>query len=372
MSEPIHKLRVVIGTPFGPKGRGGMDRLTDLIVETLKSRPDLAIEAVSLTTRGQRGLVIGFFVFVHAVARFSLALRFGNVDLLHLNVAAGGSVYRKLILAKLARASGVPYVVHLHGSRFREFWASASPRSRRAIEMLFVESKHIIVLGQSWEQLVSDHLPEVKCKITILRNATKSAAKSAANLAINNGAPVQVTFLGQLGERKGIFSLIEALGRLGSKGNWRATLGGDGEVEKCRALIADLGIANKVNIPGWIDGVGVDGILQQTDVFVLPSTAENLPMAIIEAFAYGIPVVATPVGAIPEMVHHERNGFIVPVGDADALAATLGRLIEDKGLRSSLGNAARLDHQQHYDINIYINKLAVLWRGIVTGTKLHQ
>lgn len=99
MASP-KKLRVVVGTPFGHKGRGGMDRLTDLIVETLKSQPDLGIEAKSLTTRGQRSVVAGLFVFAYALLRFWLALRRGQVDLLHLNVAAGGSVYRSLFSRK--------------------------------------------------------------------------------------------------------------------------------------------------------------------------------------------------------------------------------------------------------------------------------
>ena len=81
-------------------------------------------------------------------------------------------------------------------------------------------------------------------------------------------------------------------------------------------------------------------MLSHTDVFVLPSTAENLPMAIIEAFAFGIAVVATPVGAIPELIDHERNGLIVPVGDVKALADALRALIVDFELRGRLGNAA--------------------------------
>ena len=242
-------LRVVIGTPLGPKGKGGMDRLTDLIVETIELRPDLAIRVLPLTTRGHRSIFAGAFVFAYALVRFWFAIWRGQVDLLHLNVAAGGSVYRKLILAKIARYWAVPYIVHLHGSRFREFWTSAGPRSRRAIEVLFIESAHIIVLGQYWERLVSDRLPIVGHKITILRNATKSAASRA----ISDPSYVQITFLGQLGERKGTFHLIEALGQLKTCENWRATIAGDGAVDKCRALAGDLGIADRVSIPGWLD-----------------------------------------------------------------------------------------------------------------------
>ena len=246
MSMADGTLRVVIGTPLGPKGKGGMDRLTDLIIETIKSRPDLAIRIVPLTTRGHQSIFVGAFVFAYAVVRFWFAIWRGQVDLLHLNVAAGGSVYRKLILAKIARYWAIPYIVHLHGSRFREFWTSAGPRSRRAIEALFIESTHIIVLGQYWERLVSDRLPIVGHKITTLRNATKSAASRV----MSNSSYVQITFLGQLGERKGTFHLIEALGLLKTCENWRATIAGDGAVDKCRTLTNDLGIADRVSYAG--------------------------------------------------------------------------------------------------------------------------
>jgi glycosyltransferase involved in cell wall biosynthesis len=358
MPKSEKTLRVVIATPLGPKGQGGMDRLTDLIVETFDSRPDTGIHVVPLTTRGQRSIYLGAFVFAHAMARFWFAARRGEVDLLHLNVAAGGSVYRKLILAQIARQSAIPYVVHLHGSRFHQFWASAGPRSRRAIEKLFAESEHTIVLGQFWERLVGDHLPKIRDKITILPNATKSVTSAE----MPKGESVRITFLGQLGERKGTFHLIEALARLKSLGHWSATIAGNGEVEKCRALADSLEIADRVKMPGWLDPAGVDELLRRTDIFVLPSTAENLPMAILESFAFGIAVVATPVGAVPEVIDHGRNGLIVPVGDVDALAAALRSLIEDPELRSRLGQAARRDHARHYDVGIYVTRLAAIWR----------
>ena len=102
--------------------------------------------------------------------------------------------------------------------------------------------------------------------------------------------------------------------------------------------------------------------LQQTDILTLPSFVESLPMAVIEAFAYGVAVVATPVGAVPEVVTHERNGLLVPVGDAAALADALNRLIEDGALRRRLGDAARRDHAERYEINTYTRRLALVWQ----------
>jgi glycosyltransferase involved in cell wall biosynthesis len=92
-------------------------------------------------------------------------------------------------------------------------------------------------------------------------------------------------------------------------------------------------------------------------------------MIILEGFAYGVPVITTPVAAITEVVDHERNGLLVPVGDIEALAAALRRLIEDPELRLRLGRAAREDHARAYDIRGYAARLVNLWREVAANRK---
>jgi len=85
-------------------------------------------------------------------------------------------------------------------------------------------------------------------------------------------------------------------------------------------------------------------------------------MVIVEAFAYGLAVIATPAGAVPEVIGHDRNRLLVPAGDADALASALTRLLDDEGLRLSLGETARRDHAERYEINAYATRLLSIWR----------
>jgi len=81
------------------------------------------------------------------------------------------------------------------------------------------------------------------------------------------------------------------------------------------------------------------------------------------------PIITTPVAAITEVVEHERNGLLVPVGDIDALADAMRRLIEDADLRLRLGRAAREDHARAYDIRGYAARLVKLWREVATNRK---
>src|SRR5580704_13673850 len=101
------ELQVLIATPFGARQRGGIDRLVDLIVDAIESASGGSISATRLVTRGTRRLAWAPFVFAAALVRFYIAVRRGEVDLLHINLAAGGSAYRKAVLARFARRLGI-------------------------------------------------------------------------------------------------------------------------------------------------------------------------------------------------------------------------------------------------------------------------
>jgi glycosyltransferase involved in cell wall biosynthesis len=353
-------LRVVIATPFGEGQRGGIDRLMDLMIDTLHQRPDLKVRTRRLVTRGPGGLVEAPFTFARALAALYGARRRGEIDLLHINLAAGGSAYRKAILGRAARSLGIPYVVHLHGSRFHQFWPAASDYWGRAVDRFFRDSAEVLVLGQFWENLIASRLPDVKGRITILPNATAPAPPAAGNGEADGC--VRISFLGEVGTRKGTPQLVEALSRLAARNDWRATIAGNGDLEQTRVRAQDLGIAGRLDIPGWLDAAGVNNVLSKTDIFVLPSFAENLPMSILEAFARGIAVIVTPVGAVPEVVDHERNGLIVKTGDVGELAAALERLISEAALRQRLGANARQDHARRFEIGGYLTEMAQIWR----------
>jgi glycosyltransferase involved in cell wall biosynthesis len=358
-------MRVLLATPFGEGGTGGIDRLTDLMAAGMEEHPALGIRAGRLVTRGRHGLMRGGFVFAAAIVKLWFAAGNGDVDLIHINLAAGGSVYRKALLARCAKRSGIPYVVHVHSGRFDRFWIAAGPRLAAVIDRLFAESSVIIVLGKYWADLVASRVPTARGKIVVLPNATAPQRRDRGSTA---GGQVRITFLGKLGPNKGTPLLLEALARLRHQGDWKATIAGNGAIEESRAAATRLGIADRVEFPGWLDAQDAAELLGHTDIFVLPSLSEGLPMAILEAFAWGIAVIATPVGSVPEVVRHKQNGLIVPVGDVEELTQALRRLIQDADLRRVLGDAARRDHTTQFDLNAYLPRLAGVWRNALAAS----
>jgi glycosyltransferase involved in cell wall biosynthesis len=286
----------------------------------------------------------------------------GRVSVVHINAASKGSLYRKAMLAAVARQLGVPYVVHLHSGAFDRFWQSAGPQLNRIIASFLRNSAAIIVLGQYWSEFISRRLPGIEGKVVILPNATGSVRTEPEKA---KDGRVRISFFGKLGDMKGTPQLVEALALLRDRAGWSATLAGHGDVNGTRALVRRLQIADRVSVPGWLAPAATADLLRQTDIVVQPSFIDNLPMTILEAFAHGIPVVATPVGVVPDVVVQNVNGLLVPAGDVRALADALAELVDDPDLRQRLGTSARRDHTARYEMNGYLTRLAEIWRHAV-------
>lgn len=356
---PDQELRVMIATPTGQGGRGGIDRMTDMTIDAIAAIPDINVTVERLVTRGHVNILLSPLVLGRALIRLFLAAQRRQVDVVHICLSLKGSAYRKVMVAAVARFCGVPYVVHLHGGGFDYFWLTIGARLRDAVDRMFLESKKIVVLGRFWVGLIAGWLPETASRIVVLPNATPG---TTATVEPSADGRVRVTFLGELGRRKGTPQLMIALSRLAARTDWTATLAGNGDVELTRAQARSFLLADRIAIPGWLDPAAIAELMRRTDIIVLPTFIENLPMIIPEAFAYGIPVITTPVAAITEAVEHERNGLLVPVGDIDALTDALRRLIEDGDLRRRLGQEARADHARRFEIRDYATRLVALWR----------
>jgi glycosyltransferase involved in cell wall biosynthesis len=265
-----------------------------------------------------------------------------------------------MILAAIARLVGVPYVVHIHSGRFPKFWKEARPTVARAMDTFLDRSSAIIVLGREFENLVVTRVPSAHGRIRLMYNATPSRRARDGREAAQG--KLHLTTLGLLGPNKNTTQLIEALGNLRYRSDWVATIAGNGEVLKARAQVNKLGIAERVDVPGWIDQNQVQRLLEQTDIFLLPSLSEGVPMAILEAFSFGIPVIATAVNSIPEVVQDGRNGLLIPPGDLQALVDAMSRLLDDAELRHRLGQQAFQDHAAFYELTAYTKRLKKVWQ----------
>jgi glycosyltransferase involved in cell wall biosynthesis len=144
-------------------------------------------------------------------------------------------------------------------------------------------------------------------------------------------------------------------------------MAGDGEIEKAKTLARELGILHRITFTGWLDSPGVHDLLESSDVLILPSYAEGLPMAIVEAFAFEVAVIASSVGAIPEIVVDHKSGLLVSPGDVDALEQAIRDLCADDQLRESLARAGRSTWESRLEIGQYTERITEIWRATAAG-----
>lgn len=171
--------------------------------------------------------------------------------------------------------------------------------------------------------------------------------------------------VGRLGNEKGFDVLLTAFARSGiAAAGWRLIVVGDGvERETLLALACELGVADAVELPGLLDRDPLGALYAECGVFVLPSRLEGFPNALLEAMAYGAPVVASDCDSGPrEIVTDGVDGWLVPPGDAEALAERLRVLAADPGLRARVGAAARSVVERYA-----VDGVVAEWERILAG-----
>ncbi|MEO0685990.1 MAG: glycosyltransferase, partial [Cyanobacteria bacterium J06649_11] len=181
-----------------------------------------------------------------------------------------------------------------------------------------------------------------------------------------DNSSIKLGFFGRVGLRKGTFDLIKAFAKMPSDLQNRCELiiAGDGDIEEARKLVESYNLTNCVQFLGWIDSQTRDKLLANIDVFILPSYNEGLPMALLEAMGWGLPVIVTPVGGIPELIISTENGLLVTPGNIQQLSQAMQELIQSQSLRVSLGNAAR-ETVTPFDIKTYCSQLHKIYNSVL-------
>jgi len=220
-----------------------------------------------------------------------------------------------------------------------------------------------VVLSNQWRDFYARTCNVPTARIVVLGNPV---VVPAATIDRRSREVVQFLFLGRIGARKGAFDALRAFAALPDESRKRARLvvAGDGDVAALREESEP--VADRVEVHDWLDRAQLDAVLKASDVFVLPSHAEGVPMAMLEAMAFGLPVVTTAVGGIPDVVTDGREGLVVSPGDIDELRQALQTLVDNESLRLDLGRSARLRASQS-DVGRYAAQLTHIYRRLVTS-----
>jgi len=289
-----------------------------------------------------------FFIAVEAVFKFFLILFQNPPSIIHIHFSSGPSFYRKSVFAFIARLFRIKTVLHCHAFDFDDFYQKSPVVSKRYIEKILKSADRILVLSCFWKNVfgrisgrndISIIPPALPIPLPDKREKQKNYFKT-------------VLFLGKLEKRKGIYDLIEAAKSILDKTpETKFLFVGNGEIEKVQKICKDKGIETQVICAGWAEENEKSAFLKESDMLVLPSYNEGLPMAILEAMAYGLPVISTRVGGIPEIITEGENGFLIEPGDITALKNSIVSLLDSEKLRKEMGEKNRKKIEESFNIN---------------------
>jgi len=351
-----HFLKVIVLIPNVP---GGMSGLFD----QLRSHDRLPSKLYFRYFAAHDDQPMVVLRFPLKLVRFTIAVIGSRFKLCHINLSIRGSTLRKVIFGILCRLTRTPYVIHLHGASYQEFFADLPAFAKTIVQSFFNHAQRIIVLGTVWQNYVISEIGVDPAKVTILPNAVFAPKILSPR---DESTPPHILFLGLLGKRKGVPELLQALASPDMKALlWTATLAGNGNVALYREKARSLGIGDRVAFPGWVGPKEVQRLLETAHILVLPSHAENLPLSMLEGMGYGLCPVVTPAGAVTDVIRDEENGLLVPVGNAKALAKALVDVVCHPEKRQRLAVQARLDFEANYDIRNYREKLEAIYLDVL-------
>ncbi|WP_309741839.1 glycosyltransferase family 4 protein [Chamaesiphon sp. OTE_20_metabat_361] len=378
MSSIIDRQKSIIkvlmfGTGFSIQG--GITSVEQLIMNNPSEK--VRIEHVPTIVRGT--VSENMLVFARSIQRLVWKIFTKDVDVIHIHFAERGSMLRKSILISIGLLLRQSIILHAHGATFQEFYAGLPQLAQKIVKFLIRSCSKIIVLSESWQNYYSSQFDLAPGQAVILYNPVEIPVSIPNRLGRQQ---LKLVFLGRIGKRggaldlakslisfpkqdKGAFDLIEAFAALpaASRQHTELVLAGNGDLAAAKQLITSLGLEDKISILTWLNPKQRDKLLASADAFILPSYHEGLPMSMLESMAWGLPVIVTPVGGIPEVIRDGGNGLLVEPGHREQLVQAMTQLIEDEALRLSLGLAAR-QSIAHYDIRNYMDSLVSLYVSV--------
>jgi glycosyltransferase involved in cell wall biosynthesis len=285
----------------------------------------------------------------------------GRLAGVHVNMAERLSLFRKGSVVLLSRALGLPVVLHLHAAQLHHFYRDLPAPLQWLVRWTFACATTVIVLGQASRTFVVDVLRVPAQRVTIVNNGVPDALVARRESSAH-GNPLRLFFLGNLSERKGVSDLIRAIGlsKVAASGRFEAIFGGVGDIGGYSALAKEAGVAGVCQFAGWLNQEQAATLMAGTDVLVLPSYDEGLPLVILEALANSTAVICTPVGEIPHALTDGVDALFIQPGDIGGLARAIDRVLNDAPLRRALQVHGRASYERNFSIERFSDTIAGL------------
>lgn len=236
---------------------------------------------------------------------------------------------------------------------------------KRRFDRTFPYAGVLVAAEHRRTTLIEDGVPATD--IVVIPNGVRLPAQPKTDYSFSAGGPIKISALGRLHAKKGFGVLMAALTRLISKGiDLTCTIAGDGpERASLEAAVERRQLLQRVTLPGWTDDIA--GFLSRADIFALPSFQEDFPLAVLDAMASGMPIVASAIDGPKDFLVEGATALLVPPNDPESLANALERLIDNAALRKALGCAARAEAERSYSFEAIGRRLRAALENVLAG-----
>ena len=218
----------------------------------------------------------------------------------------------------------------------------------------------VVVLSEYWKEIVNSVF-NLDTKLQIIYNPCICEISPAAYILKK-----QILYAGTVNRRKGYVDLINAFSIIATQyPDWQLVFAGNGDIEQGKRLATSLGLERQVLFLGWITGETKDRVFKESAIFCLPSYAEGFPMAVLDAWAYGLPVITTPVGGIPDIAKDGKNLLLIKPGDVNGMALQIKRIIDDKTLRVNISRESYYLSHSIFNIDTINRQIEDLYTALM-------
>lgn len=352
--------RLLLVTPLPPP-HGGIATWSELVLEAVRPRWDVRlVNTAPPPGRMEQESVLAPERLLPSLRM--LAAVVGRADVAHINTTTGFGLLRTAVMVEELALLRVPAVVHVHSGEFPARFRARRAPERALLRHALGRAAAVVSITRDTERFLRDELG--LARVRWLPNFTRRRERVPQP---RNATP-RVLYVGAMMPAKGIFELLEAMAHvpahLDMVGPW-ATSGGSDVEGPLRERVRALGLGGRVTLHGPLPRDAVLPFYERADVLALPSWREGFPLVVVEAMAAGVPVVATPVGAIPDLVRHGETGLLVPPREPAALASALQALCRDAAVRERMSVEAHRYACAHLTVEAGLAALEALWREVM-------
>lgn len=288
--------------------------------------------------------------------------------LIEIHTATGRDFFKHSAVLVAARLTRCPSVLRIHGGDFENAYARASLPRRWVTRFILRLPSRVVLLSEGWARAFGGIEPRMKS--AVIHNPV--SCEEFESLGRDRPDTQDVLFLANLCEHKGHFDALDAALLVrksfpGVRFRFAGVERDPGALAELQAHARRLGVEETACFLGAVSGEAKAREITNASILILPSYIEAMPISIMEGMAAALPVVATRVGAIPEMIQDEQTGFLIDPGDPQSLAERIVQLLGDRRLRKEVGERARAFARSHWDKDVVARLSASLFTEISRG-----